>query len=118
MFWSLYLGKIYVFFKNIYLFIYLFWLRQALVAAHGISVATCGIFSCGMRDLVPWPGIEPRLSALGPWSLNRWTTREVPKIYVFNKVLKSQKEALYPLAAILHPQMPQCWMVYPGPLSA
>ena len=26
--------------------------------------------SCGMQDLVPWPGIGPRTSALGVWSLN------------------------------------------------
>ena len=35
--------------KKIYLFI---WLHRVLVAA-------CGIFSWGMRDPVPWPGIEP-----------------------------------------------------------
>ena len=33
--------------------------------------------SCGMWDLVPWPGIEPRHPALGAWSLSHWTTREV-----------------------------------------
>ena len=43
----------------IYLFIYLFikylfiWLCQVLVAAHGIFVAACRIFSCGIRGLVP-----------------------------------------------------------------
>ena len=31
-----------------------------------------------MWDLVPWPGIELRPPALGAWSLNPWTTREVP----------------------------------------
>ena len=30
------------------------------------------------RILVPWPGIEPRPTALEVWSLNHWTTREVP----------------------------------------
>ena len=45
--------------------------------------------SCGTRDLrsslwhvesitVPWPGMEPRPSALGARSLTHWTTREVP----------------------------------------
>ena len=38
-------------FSIIYLFIYLAWLHQVLVAAHGIIVAVCGIFSCGMWDL-------------------------------------------------------------------
>ena len=32
--------------------------------------------SCGI--LVPWPGIEPMPPALGAWSLNHWTAREVP----------------------------------------
>ena len=35
-------------------------------------------FSCGMQDLVPWPGIKPGPPALGAQSLNFWTTREVP----------------------------------------
>ena len=33
---------------------------------------------CGMRDLGPWPGIEPGPPALRAQSLNCWTTREVP----------------------------------------
>ena len=36
--------------KFTYLFI---WQRWVLVAAHGIFTAACGIFSCGMWDLVP-----------------------------------------------------------------
>ena len=48
---------------NIYLFVYL--------DALGLS--------CGMWDLVPWPGIEPSPAALGAYSLNHWTTREVLK---------------------------------------
>ena len=42
-----------------------------------LLIAACGIFSCGMWtlscgmwDLVPWPGIEPRLPALGARSLS------------------------------------------------
>ena len=34
--------------------------------------------SCGMWDLVPWPGIEPRPPALGLRSLSDYTTREIP----------------------------------------
>ena len=45
-----------------YLFIYL--------AAPGLS--------CSMWDLVPWPGMEPKLPALGAQSLSHWTIREVP----------------------------------------
>ena len=42
-----------------------------------IYLAAPGL-SCSMRDLVPWPGIEPGPPALEVWSLNHWTTREVP----------------------------------------
>ena len=31
--------------------------------------------------LVPWPGIEPVPPAVEAWSLNHWTTREVPAIF-------------------------------------
>ena len=72
------------FLKNIYLFIWPHWVlvvvHGTLVAACGIFIAACGIFSCGMRDLIPWPGMEPGPPALGAWSLNHWTTREVPQI--------------------------------------
>ena len=61
-------GKVLVFFFNIY-FIYL--------AMLGLS-CSMRILSCGMWDLVPSPGIKPRPSVLGAWSLNHWTTREVP----------------------------------------
>ena len=69
----------YLFLKNIYLFI---WLCQVLVVAQGIFVALCRIFSCGMWDLVPWPGMEPRPPALGVQS--HWTTRGVPREYLLD----------------------------------
>ena len=37
--------------------------------------------ACGI--LVPQPGIKPAPPALEVWSLNHWTTREVPA-YIFN----------------------------------
>ena len=51
-----------------------------LIAACRILKLSCSMqtFSCGMWDLVPWPGIEPRPLALGVQSLSHWTTREVP----------------------------------------
>ena len=49
------------FFSNIYLF---------YLAALGLI--------CGMWDLVPWPGIEPRPPSLGAQILSHWTTKEVP----------------------------------------
>ena len=52
-----------------YLFTYL--------AAPDLGVA-CGIFSCGIQDLVPLPGIKPRSPALGVQNPSHWTSREVP----------------------------------------
>ena len=37
---------------------------------------------CGMWDLVPPPGIEPRASALRAQSLSHWTTRGVPENFL------------------------------------
>ena len=42
-----------------------------------IYLAALGL-SCGMWDLVLWPGIEPGPPALGMQSLSQWITREVP----------------------------------------
>ena len=39
-----------------------------------------GTLSYSIWDLVPWPGIKPRPSALGAQSSSHWTTREVPSI--------------------------------------
>ena len=47
-----------------------FFLSFIYLAAPGLS--------CSTWDLVSWPGIEPRPSALGVQSLSHWTTREVP----------------------------------------
>ena len=38
-------------------------------------------FSCGLWDLVSWPGLESRPPALGVQSLSHWTTREVPVVF-------------------------------------
>ena len=51
------------------------WLCWVLVSPHGI-------FSCGLWDLVPLPGIEPEPPALRAWSLSQWTSREVPIIFL------------------------------------
>ena len=42
-----------------------------------VLVVACGIFSCHMWDLVPWPGMELRPPALNTQSLSHWTTSEV-----------------------------------------
>ena len=44
-----------------------------------IYLAVLGV-SCRMWELVLWPVIEPMPPALGTWSLNHWTTREVPSL--------------------------------------
>ena len=61
-----------------------------LIFFFNIYLAVSGL-SCGMWDVVPWPGIEPGLPALGAWSFSHWTTREVPlnliKIIIFGLFL-------------------------------
>ena len=57
-------------FLNIYFYLFI-WL-------HWILVAAGRIFSCGMWNLVPQPGIKPRPPALGAWSPSHWATRKVP----------------------------------------
>ena len=39
---------------------------------------------CACGILVPWPGIEPMIPALGAHSLNHWTTRKVPILAIFD----------------------------------
>ena len=44
--------------------------------------------SCGMWDLVPQLGIEPRPFVLGVQSLNHWIHREVPEAFIIAKRIK------------------------------
>ena len=41
-------------------------------------MVACGIFSCGVWDLAPWPGMEPGSPVLRVPSLSHWTTRDAP----------------------------------------
>ena len=68
-------GALEWFFKHVFI-----WLSLVSVAACRIFSlwAACGIFSCSMWDLVPWPGIEPGPLALGAQSLSDWTIRKSP----------------------------------------
>ena len=80
-----------------WVFYYLFKEIFIYLAASGLSCSTqdlccltflvveCRIFSCGMRDLVPWPGIEFGPLALGVQSLSYWPVREVPVFYYLKK---------------------------------
>ena len=53
--------------------------KQTYLAMQGLSAAL-RVFSCGMWDLVPWPGREPRPPALEAWNLNHWAAREVASL--------------------------------------
>ena len=70
-----------IFFFNIYLFgctsLQLHTGSQIFVTASGIFSCSVRTLSCGIWDLVPWPGIKPKPPALGARSLSHWTTREV-----------------------------------------
>ena len=48
-----------------------------LLAAFEIFSCDMPTLNCGMQDLVPWPGTEPRRPASGVQSLSLWTIREV-----------------------------------------
>ena len=41
----------------------------------------------GTWDLVPWPGIESQVSALGAWSISHWATWEVPAFSILEILL-------------------------------
>ena len=53
--------------------IFFFWI---VLLCFGPNALQCGV-------LVPRPGIEPVPHALGVWSLNHWTAREVPCLHYF-----------------------------------
>ena len=52
---------------------------QDLFCSWSMLIFGCGIqtLSCGVWDLVPWPGIEPGPHALGAKCLSHWTAREL-----------------------------------------
>ena len=82
-------------------FMYLFiFLTSLILAAPALScstqdliIAACGIFSysmrtlsCGMWNLVPWPGIEPRPPALGAWGLATGPPGKSPEVKLITPV--------------------------------
>ena len=85
-----------MFFKNIYLFIWLHWVLSAACGIFNLCWGMKDLFSCviqnlrcSMWDLVPWPGTEPRLPALEAGSLRHWTIREVTKQLMFKCTLQT-----------------------------
>ena len=59
-----------------------------------IYLAALGL-CCGMWDLIPQPGIEPRPPALAVWSLSHWISREVPSIYILLLRPRSEAKSLW-----------------------
>ena len=59
---------------------YLFDFARSSLWNIGSSLFTeaCGIFSYGMWDLVPWPGIKPRAPCFDYGPLSHWTTSKAP----------------------------------------
>ena len=72
----------------------LIWLCRVLVAALGVFHLCSGMqtLSCGMWNLVPWPGMEPGPPTLRTWRLSHWTTRGVPRMEIW-----SGQEVQWPL---------------------
>ena len=59
---------------------HLFFWKKKIICLHQVLVVAHRIFSCSIWDLVPRPGIEPQLPALGVKSFGHWTIREVPQL--------------------------------------
>ena len=49
--------------------------------------------SCGI--LVPWSGVKPTCPAWETWSLNCWSAREVPIIFIFNDIWEWKHRYLF-----------------------
>ena len=79
---------------------YFIWLHWALVAS-------LGIFSCSIRDVVPWPGFKPRCSVLGVGSHSHWATREAPRLSFFNWKLQHERLKNIPVGEV--EQMMAMW---------
>ena len=66
--------------------------------------------SCGMWDIVPWPGIKPESPALGAQSLSPWTTREVPgSLFLITNSLRWRNLSSTKLSPCSEPQFPHPW---------
>ena len=63
--------------------------------------------ACGI--LVPGPGIEPMLPALGALSLNHWTNRDVPLLYILLKPNRRHRGIVTKDVTTAHPGRLQGW---------
>ena len=69
------LTSLLIFFLYLCVFIWLDW----------VLVVACRIYSSGMWDPVPWPGIKGPLH-VGAGNLTHWTTRKVPTANILNTI--------------------------------
>ena len=75
--------------KNVYF--YLCMCLAELGVSRGRQGLPCSIhaLSCGMRDLIPWSGIEPSPPAVGAQSLIPWPSREAHQGFVLSLKLQA-----------------------------
>ena len=66
--------------------------------------------SCGMWNLVPRPGIEPKPPALEARSLNHWTAREFPDVWLFKALICTGHGAGY--SKWLQREKSRKWVLY------
>ena len=84
------------------------WQAESLVAAGGI-------FSRGMRDLSPWPGIEPGSPVLGVQSLSHWPTEDLLGLCLLTIqgcCPLSRKECFSWCSSVSAPCSPDCWPLW------
>ena len=67
------------------------WLHGVLVVAHRIFKCSRWTLSCGIWDLVPWPGIKSGPPALGP---SHWITMEEPQKFLYQATTRFVIEKL------------------------
>ena len=67
-----------------------------LVAACGIVTCSLWTFSCGMWNVVPWQGIEPRSPAWAIRSLSHWTKRKGPLQAYFQITIRFRSDLATP----------------------
>ena len=105
--------KFYSILSNIAFFIivifFMFWLYWVFDKMRGFSCSGAWAqLLCSMWVLVPQSGIEPTCSALETWSLNHWTTREVPGLCPIERNTVHVKKDAYTrmiMAAVLYQEI-------------
>ena len=96
-----------LFFKEINVYFYFIYLSASglgwlgLFSAQEICRCSMQNLSCGMWDLVPWPGIKPGPPAWGAWGLSHWTTKQ-------KSLLLSPFQSHWPFGVLRTKQAPPC----------